>query len=223
MNPIRRRSRSVKLRDHEDRVQALERRIPEDYPVLNGAILEQITVQNTDEYEFGFTFPDPEPCEPPDCDPDGFLTVGNYLVLPEGFDALFKIYLHATLSGGNSNFGNYRTVVDGGDQDQHGKSHVWCSVEIWRDLAPFGFDTYRAWSAWGEHPPVGPSGLAQRYWWYHSLTAGIGVLDPTQDRYALLPLFVLDETLAGTATITGLLTVELLPPGQFQIPGTSGL
>ena len=216
MDPLKRDNPGVRATNHEDRIQALERRLHPDYPIFGSASLDTITVELADDYEFGFSSPSPSPCVLPTCDPDDWHTDGDYLVLPLGYNGMLRVYMTAACTAGNSQFGNYRTVVDGGDQDQHGKSRIGYLAEIWRNGAPFGSSGAKVFQAWGEHPPPTPStSFNQRFWWYNDIAGGSFSMSSETDQWALKPQFVLAENLAGPATIEGLeLVVELLPPTQ---------
>ena len=147
--------------------------------------------------------------DPADC-PSEIVTFDDYLLLPQGWNGVFKTYLSAAVNSGNSNFGNYRTVVDGGDQDQHGKSRI--------DYIPYVMDTTGtvvdsfvgvAFHSYGEEPPPANVTIAARLWWTHKVHSGNYNL-PSDQRWALQPYFALNETLAGPAQIGGLVfAVEL--------------
>lgn len=215
MNPLRRRTRSVTLRNHEDRVQALERRIPVDYPLWVSYLMDQVVVEVADEYFFGWSFPDDEPCELPDCEEDEAHTVGDYLLLPQGYDGAFEVYLTAFVASGSSNFSEYYTTTVGGDQSIHGKSSIAFLTEIWRDNAPFGNSTYRAYEAWGEVPPPTGVNLVDRMFSHHAVVPALSSLDITRDRWAIAPYFDVAVTLAGPATVKGLVcAVKMFPPIQ---------
>lgn len=224
MNPLKRNNPGVRATDHENRISVLERRHAVDYPLWGGDSMGDITVENADTYEFGWTFPGPDPCELPDCDPDDWHNIGDYLVLPLGYTGMFKVYMTAACSGGCAEFENYREVVDPGDLDQHGKAWLRYETEVWREGEPFGTSSLKGFMSWGEHPPAPETipGLYQRFWWYHDIHAGVVNMNPETDQWALKPTFILTETLGGPANITGLTFAVELMPGTQQVPAFSG-
>lgn len=216
MRPLRRRHRGTIQTDHENRIQTLERRIPVDYPLWGSTGFDQITINTIGNYPFGFgIFANDIADSPADgTDPDDWHTSGDeYVLLPQGFTGAFKIYMTVFLLGGNSLFGNYRTVTTPGDQDQNGKSWPQVDIEVWRDNAPFGSSTYRTFVSGGEHPPVRRN--YQRQWWLFELVGGPVIMDPARDRWVVKPYFQLNENLGGNALISGNIAIELQPPGQF--------
>ena len=195
---------------HENRIEALERRFADEYPMWGGAKMGSITVENAGSTFFGWhggaECTDPSD---PDC-VNEIVTYDEYLLLPQGWNGIFKTYLTAVVTSGNSNFGNYRTVVDGGDQDQHGKSFIEY-VPFVIDATGTVVDSYIqvAYRAHGEEPPPTGAMISQRMWWTHKVHPGNYNLPPTE-RWALRPHFSLQETLAGPADIEGLtFAVEL--------------
>lgn len=208
MNPLKRDNTNVRATNHENRIQALERRLAEEFPQWGGAKMDSITVENSGNTIFGWSG-GADCTDPAECSTE-IVTFDDYLLLPEGWNGIFKTYLTAVVSSGNSNFGNYRTVVDGGDQDQHGKSFI-DYITFVVDSTGTVVDSYGqvAFRAYGEVPPPNDTMLSDRLWWTHKVHPGNYNL-PATERWALQPYFELSENLAGPADIEGLtFAVEL--------------
>ena len=140
MNPLKRETPMTRSTDHEDRIQTLERRIPDDYPKWASWItdLEGGTIEASGIYLTEPTFPDDEPCVLPDCDPDEARTVGNYYLLPLGFQGPFHIYFTIVCSGGCHQIEQFYETVDLGAQGETANITPFVHVEIWRDDEPCG-------------------------------------------------------------------------------------
>lgn len=227
MRPLQRRSRGTVQTNHENRIQTLERRIPEDWPQFASGLLDVQTIDVADTpgtFEFGWAFPD-DPCELPDCDPDDWHQDGNYLLLPQGYQGPFWITMQASCLGGCAELENYLEPVDLGDTTPTNMLRLWCYVEIWRDNEPFGDTTTSAAVFGGQHPPSPVNFLTERVWWFRRLHPGHGLLDLSRDRYALLPVFSLNPlsgSFSSNVMIGGLvLTVEMFPPTPNALPGFS--
>lgn len=205
MEPVKRRNHGTIQNQHENRIQTLERRIPVDYPLWDSTALlgDLSTVQTAGVYPFGWIFDDGGDPEDPEWD-DITFTLGDLMFLPVGWNGVFEVYMTAALTGGNSNYGNYRTVVDGGDQDQHGKSHIGFIVWVYEGSTQVGSSSYSIFMSNGEQPPPLTAFGYQRYWWHHRIWGGPLNLGENQ-RIVLEPFFDLDETLAGNSNISGLI------------------
>ena len=218
MNPLKRNNPSVRATNHENRIQALERRLAEEFPQWGGAKMDAITVETAGSTIFGWS-------GGPDCtDPsDQFclneiVSYDDYLLLPQGWNGVFKVYMSAVVTSGNANFGNYRTVVDGGDQDQHGKSFIdYITYVIDATGTVVDSSTQVAFRMHGEEPPPTGTMLSQRLWWTHKVHPGNYNL-PGDQRWALQPYFSLEETLAGPADIEGLTFAVELSQIDKQLP-----
>ena len=216
MDPLKRNNPGVRATNHENRIQALERRLAEEFPQWGGDKMGTLTVEAQDTYLFGWSGGG-ECADPSEC-VNEIASYGDYLLLPQGWQGIFKTYLTAVVTSGNTQFGNYRTVVDGGDQDQHGKSFI--------DYIPYVMDSTGtivdsfvqvAFRAYGEVPPPNNTMLSPRLWWTHKVHPGNYNL-PEDQRWALQPYFSLGETLAGPAGIEGLTFAVELSQIDQQIP-----
>lgn len=202
--------------DHERRIQMLERRYPGDYPRWCSALMDQVTVTTAevpDSFSLGWSFPDPEPCEEPDCEPLQCHTVGEYFLLPQGFQGPFWIYMTVVCGGGCADFPDYFTTVDPTDFGYTKYLRIFCNVEIWRDDAPFGSTSLDAFQEITMAPPP-TIGISQIRWNYKKLHPGNGILNQETDRYALRPLVFVESGITGTVTIDGgVFAVELTQEG----------
>lgn len=218
-NPLRRPSRGVVQLDHENRIQTLERRIPVDYPVLYGQLLEQLANKGpTESVEWPFTFPDE--CGGPavECE-DEFVTDGNYILFPTGYSGPFHVYINAYLTGGAGNVDDAYVPTIGGDDTPSKVITVTPAVEVWRDNAPYGSTSTWAFLSNGEAMRGQAGILADRVWWAHYIHPGHGIFDRDRERYALRVFFAIGA--AGPVTVDGVATVELMPP-QNSVAGFAG-
>lgn len=218
--PLRRPSRGVVQLDHENRIQTLERRIPVDYPVLYGQLLDRLTnVGPSSSDEWPFTFPDDCVGDPVECE-DEFVTNGNYILFPTGYSGPFHVYLNAYLAGGAGNVDDAYVATTPGDDTPSKVISVSPAVEVWRDNAPYGSTSTWAYLSNGE-TMKGQAGINDdRAWWAHYIHPGHGIFDRDRERYALRVFFNVGAT-AGPVTVDGIVTVELMPP-QNNVAGFAG-
>lgn len=207
MDPLKRNNPGVRATNHEDRIQALERRIPEDFPQWNSMALDSITESASGTYPFSPTFPSDDPCVLPDCDPDDWRTDGDYLLLPSGMIGVTEVYLVLGVTGGNSNLDEFYTLVDAADQGINGQCHGFITAELWRNDAPFGSMTGRAFSTWNEIPPPMNSTAVDRIWTHHTIIANNAFSNVNTDRIALKASFFINQALPGTITVGGSMSV----------------
>lgn len=205
------------------RVEALERRIPSDFPQWAGCGYDALSgIQTAGAYEFDPTFPNDDPCVLPDCDPDDWrITSDGYLLAPTGYNGVLHCYLYALLLGGNTNLDDYYTVVDAADQSINGQCRLRLIVEVWRNDAPFGFATLRAYWSWDEYPP--PTGMSpiDRMWVHDTIVANSSTfMNLETDRYAMKLVFDVNQDLPGPIQVQPNLAVEAGVPGTL-IAGTS--
>lgn len=217
MNPLRRRTRGVKVANHENRIQTLERRIPEDYPHWYGHLLERVTNANADSGSFSFLFPDE--CDPAiDCE-DDFATSGDYMLFPTGHDGPFHVYLNAILAGGFGNVDDKYVATDPADHTPSNLFRLQVIQEIWRDNAPYGSIT--TWAHYSFQEIVdfyGSGGGDDRMWCLHWIGTGAGIFDTSRDRRALKFLWAWNK--AADITFDALVNVQIDPPGQnFSMAG----
>ena len=203
MEPVKRRTHGTIQNQHENRIQTLERRIPVDYPLWESTLMDQIVVSTLGVYPFGWTFPNNGDPDDPEWD-DITFTLGDLIFLPVDWNGVFELYMTAAVSGGNNLFGNYRTVVDGGDQDQHGKSHISFLVWVYEGSTQVGLSSNVMFRSFGESPPPTNSyGSHSRVYWNYSVWGGPIILAAGR-RVVLEPYYALQENLGGNAQIQGL-------------------
>lgn len=211
MNILRRTSRGQRQLDHENRIQTLERRIPEEYPQLVSYLLGDVSTSVDGTFDFGFEFPDDEPCDLPNCNQDDWHTVGDALLLPQEYRGPFRVHLTASLTSGTTEIDNYLEAVTPANvaPTSNVKLFALCDIfdgEVYEDTF-----LSKAFEARGESPP--PANVTtDRYWWYLQLASGGGISfsgNPTF-RYAVRPQVKITG-IAGAVEIAGIvLTVELL-------------
>lgn len=219
MNPLKRRTRGVKVANHENRIQTLERRIPEDFPHWYGILLAQHNnVIGPTTVDFGFTISDDCAGDPTECE-DRFVTDGDYVLFPLGWVGQFSIYLNMAILGGNANIDDAYTPTIAADDTPSKQIGLFPAVEVWRDNAPFGSTSAFAFQAQGEMLKGQGSFLADRLFWAHHIHHGSGVFDLTRDRFAVKPQF--SWGLAGAITVSGIMSIELAPDGERTQTGAS--
>lgn len=207
MNPMKRDNPGVRATDHENRIQALERRIPTDFPQWGSMALDSITESAAGLYDFSPTFPSDDPCLPPGCDPDDWRTDGDYLLLPSGMIGVTEVFLVVGLTAGNANLDEFYTLVDAADQGVNGQCFGLVLGELWRDDAPFGAFNGRAYSTWAEIPPPMSSTDLDRVWTHHTVFANNVSANLNRDRIALKAQFQINQVLPGTITVGGSMSV----------------
>lgn len=221
MRPIERTSRGRHQLDHENRIQTLERRIPVDFPHWYGqAFNEEINVNNEGGF-FSYVFPDE--CLDPDpvaCEEE-FVTDGDYILFPTGHNGPYHCYIDVALTGGFSNVDNPYVPVDLGVRSPSRRFCMAVFEEIWRDNAPYGFITTKAWAAQGEWmPPDSEDGLSDgRVWWLYVVGTGAGIFDTDRDRRALRFGWTWNKT--ADISFGGSVAIAIDPP-DLPLPGGNG-
>lgn len=224
MRLLRRSTPETRTASIDTRVTNLERRHTPDYPIWGSMMCNQLSgIQNADTYEFDPTFPSDDPCVLPGCDPDDWrVTTDGYLLLPSGYRGVIECFITTLLIGGNANLDDYYTVLDAADQSINGQCRNRLIVEIWRNDAPFGFLTGRGYSSFDEYPPPTGIGVIDRKWVHHTLVPNNGAFDEATDRYALKPVFDVNQALPGTITVQPTLVAAAHVPGS-RTPGIGDL
>jgi hypothetical protein len=215
VNPLKRRTRGVTVAEHENRIQTLERRIPVDYPLIDSHLLAALTnISGPDTFEFGFTFPDE--CDDPtgvECE-DRFVTSGNYLLLPSGFNGPFEVTMQCAATGGT--FDNYLTPVTGGDvtptDDLTLAFVAYVAEDNVVDTGIYfngGMYSYQL-----QEPPSRVNGGYDRVWTHVRAVPANSFITESR-RWALLPMVQLNSGV-GPVSVGGLtITTKLYPPNPL--------
>lgn len=219
MKPMRRRGRGVTQANHENRIQTLERRIPEDYPHWYGHLFDRVENANADSQYFTYLFPDECSGDPTECE-QFFATDGEYLLFPTGHDGPFHVYLNVALAGGFANVDNKYVATDALDFTPSNRFRVSVINSILRDNAPFGADI-TTWAHYSFGEIVDFFGVGEgddRLWYAHWIGTGVGITDKSRDRRALRFLWSWGK--AADITFDGFVNIALDPPGQnFSMAG----
>lgn len=201
--------------DHENRIDVLERRIPVDYPFLDSHLLGFLSgITGPDDFNFGWTFPDD--CSDPtglECE-DIFVTSGDYLFLPSGFNGPFEVTMQCAAAGGS--FNNYLTPVTPGDptptDDILPFFVAYVAEDNVVDLSTVflgGFYQY-----WLQEPPMRPHGGTYDRVWTHVRGVPANAFVNENRRWALLPHLIYNGS--GTISIAGLtFATKLYPPTSY--------
>lgn len=220
-NPIRRPSRGATQLDHENRIQTLERRIPERYPRWYGQLFSEVTNANNEGDQFHFFSadecfdPDPTQCE------DTFVTSGDYILFPLGENGPFHVYMNVFAVGGFANFDNPYVPVDAGVTSPSKRFRFWPEQEIWRDNAPYGTISTWVYQSEGEILSADSEDAASngRGWWLHYIGYS-GISDPGRDRHALR--FTWTWNKAADVSFSGNVNVFLEPPDPDTVGNQMG-
>lgn len=206
------------------RLNQLERRIPQDYPIWNSQLLKNTgNLTGPVDHPFDFTFPDdcPDPsglaCE------DRFVTSGQWMLFPTGWGgAPYWVSMVVKMGGGGGNIHNVYTVVTPGTLGETDEVSLWIEMEVWRNNAPFGTVSGYGFVTASQTPPkLISTQLTDRSWSILTLMPGHGILDPGTDRFAAR-FHIQVNTGAGPTQFDGQAVVGLMPPNSGTV-GAFGL
>ncbi len=212
MQPLKRGSRGTVQANHENRIQTLERRIPNNYPWNYSIVLGDTGAVGPGSYNFGWTFGDP--CsDPVGCD-ESFFTDGDYLFLPLGYNDTFIVTMNAAMRSGSAP--NYLTPVTGGDVTPTDRIKIGFVPYIATDnvVDTGSFTVASQFLANMQEPPPYRSGGYERVWSQYRVIAGGMASLGTNDRWALRPFVQVLAPVASIAIAGQVMGVTLLPPGS---------
>lgn len=195
------------------RLNQLERRIPSDYPINYAILLGDTGSVGPGTYNFGWAFTDPCP------DPTGvaceqsFVTDGDYLFLPSGYNDTFIVTMNAALGSGSSD--NYLTPVSPGDIAPTNLIKIGFIAYIATDnvVDTGSFTVASQFVTNMQEPPPYRSGGYARVWSQYRVIQGQQTSLAANDRWALRPFVQVLSPIVSIGIHGLVMAVTLLPPG----------